>query len=71
MVLTLRRRDKVILSVLVALFVALTLGEEGPRTILNWWCVLFPGQSPVAAEAAGEPVYSLRLLELLGSVLGA
>ena len=69
-ILMLRQRDKVILSLLVALFVVLTMGDYLPQTIPNWWCVMFPGQSPVPSAAGEEAVYGFRTLELLRVLLG-
>ena len=66
----LKQRDMVILSLLAALFVALTLGELLPEPILRWWCVMFPGQSPVPTAGGEEVVYSFRLLELLAGLGG-
>ena len=57
------RRDKIILSLLMALFVVLTLDACPP--LLNWWCVVFPAQSPAAAAAGEEIVYGCKALEIL------
>ena len=63
----LTRRDKIILSLLAALFIVLTVGST--PMVLDWWCVAFPGQSPIPA-AAGEVTYGLRVLELLQAAIG-
>ena len=59
------RRDKFILSFLMALFVVLTL--DGCPPLLDWWCVVFPAQSPVAAGE--EVVYGWKALEVLQALL--
>lgn len=61
------RRDKIILSLLMALFVVLTL--EGCPPLLDWWCVVFPAQSPVSAAAGEEIVYGCKVLEVLEALL--
>ena len=65
----LKQRDKLLLSLLAAAFAALTLGDGLGWPVLDWWCIMFPEQSPVTAAAGGETVYRLWLLEWLQGLI--